>query len=153
MRALDQIFDKWYKSESVITGALNAKSTKIKNQEFRQRMEAWRRRADQRTRQKKRLFERGKQLRKVLSQYEDFFDIEIEKVHDCLIHFNDMAEEITKQIKEEKVANDALAQLPDTHQIECRMLEQIQIAAKTEFDTKMAVMARLVDQVKRDCII
>lgn len=60
---LDTHFDKWLIENEALSGVLNRDLTKRKNQEFRQRLEAWKRRANERKRYKKRIFDQGKKIR------------------------------------------------------------------------------------------
>ena len=47
---VDAVFDKWYKEEENLSGALNMKLIKQRNAELKQKLEAWRKRADERKR-------------------------------------------------------------------------------------------------------
>jgi hypothetical protein len=60
---LDILFDKWYLEELTLSGVLNVKVTKMKNLDFRLKMDAWRKRDKERDRMKKRVFEHGGQIR------------------------------------------------------------------------------------------
>ena len=60
INVLDSIFDKWYKDQEAVSGVLNIKVTRAKNIEFRKTLDSWKKRAKERVRLKKRIFERGK---------------------------------------------------------------------------------------------
>ena len=77
---LDSIFDKWFKDQEAVSGVLNVKVTRNKNIEFKRTIDSWKRREKERARHKKRHFERGKQLRAAFEKYQDYFDIDKEKV-------------------------------------------------------------------------
>lgn len=51
---IDQQFDKWIREEETLSGVLNIKLTKQRNQDLRQKLDAWRRRINERSRIKKR---------------------------------------------------------------------------------------------------
>lgn len=57
MTLLDPLFDKWLIENEALSGVLNSGLTKKKNQEFRQKLEAWKKRAVERKRIKRRTFE------------------------------------------------------------------------------------------------
>jgi hypothetical protein len=63
LAVLDTHFDKWLIENEALSGVMNRDLTKRKNQEFRQRLEAWKRRANERKRYKKRIFDQGKKIR------------------------------------------------------------------------------------------
>jgi len=65
---LDAMFDKWYKEEENLSGALNMKLIKQKNMELRQKLDAWKKRAEERKRLSKRAFEHGKKLREAFEK-------------------------------------------------------------------------------------
>ena len=54
LNELDKLFDKWLIENESLTGALNQNLTKKKNAELRLRIEAWRKRVNERARIKKR---------------------------------------------------------------------------------------------------
>ena len=122
---LDGIFDKWYKDQEAISGVLNVKVTRNKNIEFRKTLESWKKRVKERARLKKRIFERGKQLRAAFENYQDYFDIDKEKIVSCSIHYNDLTESLAKERKEEKVLNDLLVKLPESTYIETTDIERL----------------------------
>jgi len=45
---LDTVFNKWYKNIIAFTGVFNQNLTKTLNQEFRMKLEAWKRRKNER---------------------------------------------------------------------------------------------------------
>ena len=47
---MDALFDKWFKEEENLSGALNMKLIKQRNMELRQKLEAWKKRLDERRR-------------------------------------------------------------------------------------------------------
>ena len=98
--------------------------TRQKNIDYKKTIEAWRKREKERIRHKKRHFERGKQLRAVFAKYEEYFDLEKEKVVWCCLNYNDMMEQFNKERKEEKILNDLLAIIPETTYAEVKDLER-----------------------------
>lgn len=63
LAVVDNGFDKWYKEEENLSGALNMKLIKQKNLEFRMKLDAWKKRGEERKRHIKRTFDHGKKLR------------------------------------------------------------------------------------------
>lgn len=57
IQVIDTLFDEWLIKNEALNGVLNPKLTKTKNLEFRQTMEAWKRRVAERKRIKERTYE------------------------------------------------------------------------------------------------
>ena len=47
---VDSHFEKWFKEDESLSGVMNMKVIKQKNTEFRQKMDAWKKRAEERRR-------------------------------------------------------------------------------------------------------
>ncbi len=56
LNVVDTAFDKWYREEEALSTVLNMKVIRQKNIDFRQKLEAWKRRADERKRLQRRAF-------------------------------------------------------------------------------------------------
>ena len=54
LTTIDAMFDKWYREEEALSTVLNMKVIKQKNIDLRQKIEAWKRRLDERKRLQKR---------------------------------------------------------------------------------------------------
>ena len=76
---------------------MNIKVTRQKNIDFKKTIDSWKKREKERARHKKRHFERGKQLRAAFEKYQDYFDIDKERVLECSVHYNDMMEQFIKE--------------------------------------------------------
>ena len=100
MGIVDALFDKWFKEEENLSGALNMKLIKQKNVEIRQKLDAWRKRGDERKRVQLRAFEHGKRLRAAFEKTQDDFNIEKEKVIACVIDYNQFNEAKERTEKE-----------------------------------------------------
>ena len=112
---VDSFFDKWYKEEESLNGVLNMKVIKQRNTDFRLKLDSWKKREVERKRLKTRNFEHGKKMREVSEKFSHDFNIEKEKVLECIIEFNKFCEDKDKFEKEEKIINDFLALLPDNN--------------------------------------
>lgn len=64
------------------------KLIKQKNTDLKVKLEVWKKRAEERKRQLKRVFEHGKKIRNAFEKYQDDFNIEKEKVITCVIDYN-----------------------------------------------------------------
>ena len=100
---VDNTFDKRFKEEESLNGVMNMKLIKIKNIDFRLKLEAWKRRLDERSRQLRRAFEHGKKLRTVFDKYQDDFNREKERVISCVLDYNTFTEVKDKTQKDQKV--------------------------------------------------
>ena len=85
---LDNLFDKWYKEEESLSGVLNIKLIKQKNADLRLKLEVWKKRQEERKRNDRRVFEHGKKIREAFAKYQEDFNIEKEKVIQCMIDYN-----------------------------------------------------------------
>lgn len=85
------------------------KVIKQKNADLKLKLEAWKKRLEERKRLKRRTFEHGKKLREIFSKLSHDFNIEKEKVIECIINYNYLAEEKDKYDLEEKIINDFLS--------------------------------------------
>jgi hypothetical protein len=153
---VDVLFDKWFREEENLSGALNMKLIKQRNAELRQKLEAWRRRADERKRVYKRAFEHGKRLRGAFEKTQDDFNIEKEKVIACVIDYNQFEEAKDRTEKEEKIVNDFLCQLPDGvgHQIlEIKDLERLLENETRNFKQESNLLREFAMTVRSECVM
>ena len=150
---LDGLFDKWFKDQEAVSGVLNIKVTRNKNIEFRKTLESWKKRTKERLRLKKRIFERGKQLRAAFEKYQDYFDIDKEKIVSCSINYNDMTESLAKERKEEKVLNDLLARLPESTYIETTDIERLINIEQEANKAKFNILQEFAQSVRTTCVM
>lgn len=151
LAVLDTHFDKWLIENEALSGVLNRDLTKRKNQEFRQRLEAWKRRANERKRYKKRIFDQGKKIREEFQCLLGEFDLK-EPIHECSAAYENMFDDLVKTRKDEKVINDLLALL---HEKNVGILEISHIQAlinqqQAITDATVLVMTRFVQQVQTE---
>lgn len=90
------------------------KLIKQKNTDLRLKLDAWKKRLDERKRLARRTFEHGKKIRGVFEKYQDDFNIEKDKVIECVINYNQFCEEKEKNEREEKIINDFMCLLPES---------------------------------------
>ena len=64
------------------------KVIKIKNVDLRLKLDTWKKREEERKKLKKRTYEHGKRLREAFEKYSTDFNIEKEKVFECIIYYN-----------------------------------------------------------------
>lgn len=90
------------------------------------KLESWKKRDEERRRYKKRTFEHGKKLREIFEKFSHDFNIEKEKVLECIIDYNKFIEDKERFEKEEKIVIDFLCLLPESTQImEIKDLERV----------------------------
>lgn len=85
---VDNMFEKWSKEEESLSGVMNMKIVKQKNNDIRIKLEGWKKRYDERKRLKKRSFDHGKKLREIFDKFSNDFNIEKEKVLECIVDYN-----------------------------------------------------------------
>jgi hypothetical protein len=110
---LDQLYDKWAEEDDSMSDVLNVKITKSKNADFRLKIDAWRARAKERKANHKRNFEHGKALRDVMERQLQNFNLDRDKMHECISAYNVLAEDMKARYKENKIINNFLAELQD----------------------------------------
>lgn len=115
LTALDERYSKWAQEDDSLSGVLNVKLTKQKNQEFRDKLKAWRARKQERKIQKKRRFEQMVQLREAFEQQRALYQTGSNqgKIAAVIDEFNQFDDAYKTLCKECKVINDFLAELPD----------------------------------------
>lgn len=82
------MYDKWLKEEESLSGTLNMKVIKQRNVDFRQKIDSWRKYADDRKRLQKRGYEHNRKLREAFDKFRHDFNIEKDKVVQCILHFD-----------------------------------------------------------------
>mmetsp|Transcript_27687 Transcript_27687/g.20793 ORF Transcript_27687/g.20793 Transcript_27687/m.20793 type:complete len:175 (+) Transcript_27687:119-643(+) len=85
---MDLDFLQWFSKEESLNGVLNMKVIKGKNADLKLKLEAWKRRNEERKRLRRRTFEQGKKLRAVFEKSCSEINIEKEKVKECVVHYN-----------------------------------------------------------------
>lgn len=126
MGFIDQAFVKFHKTSQGLDGVLNPKVYRLKIQELRQKFDSWTKRASERQRQKKRLEERAKGIRKRLDDFLDIMENEPEQVHDTKLSYDEHIDDLNRKTKEEKRLMDFLLKVPEGFQtLVLRDLERI----------------------------
>ena len=110
---VDNMYEKWLKEEESLSGTLNMKVIKQKNVDFRLKIDSWRKYNEERKRLLKRSFEHNRKLRESFDKFKNDFNIEKDKVIECILNYDKLCEEREKFLKEEKIVNNFLAQLPE----------------------------------------
>lgn len=88
MSIVDIQYNKWFKKEESLSGVLNMKVIKQKNVDFRLKLDSWKKRIDERKRLYKRAFDHSKKLRESLKRFRHDFNIEKDKVVECILSFD-----------------------------------------------------------------
>ena len=83
LTVVDLMFKKWKDEESSLSEILNTKLTKIRNQEWRNKLESWRVRKSERASIKKRFLEQEVAMREFLQSQFELFTNAKKTVYDC----------------------------------------------------------------------
>jgi hypothetical protein len=81
---LDVVYDKWAQEDDSLSGVLNSKLTKLKNADFRLKLDQWRARKIERKNAKSRKFQQGKVLRAELNNQKESFSLNKDIIVKCL---------------------------------------------------------------------
>ena len=83
LHVVDAMFKKWKDEESSLSEILNTKLTKIRNQEWRNKLESWRARKSERASIKKRFQEQAEAMKEFLQSQLELFTNAKKTVYDC----------------------------------------------------------------------
>ena len=131
---LDGIYEKWAENEGDLKDVYNVKITKQSNIDLRLKLEAWKKKISERKITKKRNFDHGKGLREFFSKAIDNFNLEKERVRDCITKYHGFSEEMVQLAKQNKLVNNFLSELPQNaqHLMELQDLEKLLKAAQVK---------------------
>ena len=91
---------------------MNVKITKQKNADLRLKIEAWKNRKGERKTVNKRNFDHGKALREYFNKMIDNFNLDKERVLDCLNHYNTFNDDKNKLVRDNKLINNLISEIP-----------------------------------------
>jgi hypothetical protein len=112
MGIVDSQYQKWADEDDNLSGVLNVKITKQKNADLRLKIEAWKNRQNERKSIKKRNYDHGKALREFFNKSIETFNLEKERVVECLDNYYTFVEDMKKLARENKLINNFLGELP-----------------------------------------
>jgi hypothetical protein len=152
---LDSAFDKWYREEESLSGVLNMKVIKQRNAELKGKLDAWRKRGEERRRVQRRVFEHGRKVRAAFEKLQDDFNIEKDKVLSCIIDYNQFVESKNRAEKEQKTINDFLCQLPDSSHLvlEIKDLERVLDQETRQVRAEIALLREFSQVVRTECVL
>jgi hypothetical protein len=151
------MFDKWYREEEALSTVLNMKVIKQKNIDLRQKLEAWKRRLEERKRLQKRASTQYQKLKTAMERHQEDFNMEKERVIACVLSFLQFYEDKEQIEKEEKIINDFLCQLPDGgigHQIlEIKDIERVLDNETRSFKLESSLLREFAAIVRAECVM
>lgn len=136
-----------------MNGVLNARVTKQKNQEFKLKLDAWKKRPNERKRIKKRTFEQGKKVREDFEHFIRSFDHDGQTIRNCQGDYHNLVEDLQKTRKEEKTFNDLLQLLPDVGVLEAFQIDKLIENQTNTFNSEFRILERFTGWVKTDCVL
>jgi hypothetical protein len=124
---------------------------------LRSKIEAWKKRIDERKRHQRRAAEHAKKLKAQFAKMQDDFNIEKERVIACVIDYTQFLEEKEDIEREEKVVNDFLASLPEdrvSHSIlEIKDIERLLENDMRQFKVEYNLLKDFSTVVKTECVM
>lgn len=157
LRTVDVLFEKWYREEETLSGVLNMKLIKQRNQEFRSKIEAWKKRRDERKRHQRKAIDQAKKLNAQFEKMQDDFNIDRDRVVGCAIDYKNFIEEKDTIERDEKTINDFLALLPEggvSHSIlEVKDIERLQENDQRNFKVEFTMLREFASVVKTECVM
>lgn len=109
---MDNQYQKWADEDDSMSGVTNVKITKQKNADLKLKIESWKNRKNERKTTKKRNFDHGKALREFFSKSIENFNLDKDRVIECLNIYNTFVDDRNKLIKDNKLINNFLSELP-----------------------------------------
>jgi hypothetical protein len=157
LTTVDALFDKWYREEEALSTVLNMKVIKQKNVDLRSKLEAWKRRLEERKRLQKRAATQYQKLKTAMERHQEDFNMEKERVIACVLSFIQFYEDKEQVEKDEKIINDFLCQLPDGgigHQIlEIKDLERVLDNEVRTFKQEGTLLREFAATVRAECVM
>jgi hypothetical protein len=151
------MFDKWYREEEALSTVLNMKVIKQKNIDLRQKLEAWKRRLEERKRLQKRAATQYQKLKTAMERHQEDFNMEKERVIACVLSFLQFYEDKEQVEKEEKIINDFLCQMPEGgigHQImEIKDLERVLENETRTYKVENSLLREFAATVRAECVM
>lgn len=130
------------------------KLIKQKNADFRVKLDVWKKRLDERKRHLKRMFEHSKKIREAFTKYQDDFNIEKEKVIQCVIDYNQFFEAKERLEKEEKIVNSFLSLIPENIQVlEIKDMERVLDNENKSRRSQLALLRDFSQIVRNECVL
>ena len=118
-------------------------------------MQAWKNKVSERKVTKKRNFDHGKLLREFFSKAIDNFNLEKERVRDCITRYHGFSEEMVHLAKQNKLVNNFLSELPQNAQTILQLddLDKLVKTAQIKDQHKISVMQEFITNVKQECVM
>lgn len=155
LATLDEEYNKFKSNDDSTSDLINPKITKLRNIDFRLKLDAWKNMASIRKNMKKRTFEHGKALRQTFEVSKNLFTMDKHRIVQCINAYNGLCDDKTKHEKDQKTINNFLRQLPEgSHSIlELSDLERLQKNELSKYQTKIQMLHEFVAAVKQECVI
>mmetsp|Transcript_13206 Transcript_13206/g.20584 ORF Transcript_13206/g.20584 Transcript_13206/m.20584 type:complete len:571 (+) Transcript_13206:73-1785(+) len=152
---LDTQYAKWADEDESLSGVLNLKLTKLRNAEFRTKIDSWKNREKERKATKKRNFDHGKLLREVMEKSLENFNLDRDKVQDCILKFNTYSDDMKTTQWENKIVNNYLAELYESsnHILNLDDLDKVLKNIQNRFQNKKVLIHDFVSSVKQECVM
>lgn len=152
---IDQHYEKWAAEDDSLSGVLNTKLTKVKNAEFRLKLDSWKNRKLERKNLKKRGFEHGKALRTSFENCKTMFNMDRDKIFKCIDEYNSFSDNKVNHARDCKVINDFLGELPEASHsvIELNDLDRLAKNEAAKFHNRLQVLNEFTQCVKQECVI
>ncbi len=151
---IDMVYDKWSKEEDSLSSFMNLKAIKTKNVDFRLKLTTWKKKVDERKRQKRRNKDYSKRVIEALDKFSEDFNMEKQLVANCQRDFVDLVEGLHEKEKEEKISNDFLTKINEGLQvIEIKDLSRLLDNEEKIIKQDMRVLREFAGLVKTECVL
>ena len=151
---LDNRLDTYLKAQESLGSLLNAKAIKQRFAEFHLKMKVWKQRNRIRERMKRKNEKISEKLTKAFEKATNDFTVDQDRVQEVNDLYTEFREELMTSIKQEKVLNNFLTNVPETSaMIDVEDLQRIIQKEKTLHTEKKDQLNSLVAKIKTECFM
>ena len=124
MEYLNSCYENWLKQDENLSGFLNMKTLKLKNVEYKAKIEYWKKTEENRRRIAKRTKDKEIAIIERLQKYLGDYNIDKDKAEQCVADFYEFRETKKRREKDEKNLNAFLAAIPEMLILEISFLQR-----------------------------
>jgi hypothetical protein len=125
--------------------------TKNKNSEFRMKVEAWKKRENDRKKIKLRMYDHSKMINEYFEKTKINFEPN-DLIHECHNAYLEHTDKLKKIYKDEKTLNDFLSEAPDVAVLQILHIEKVIDARTIAFAAKHKILENFIFKVRTKCI-
>jgi hypothetical protein len=116
------------------------------------KLDAWKKRENERLRQKIKMQERRDELINQFNTYLEYFEVTPELIHETRFKYDEFHAELKNQMKDEKFIMDQLRKMSENHtNYSMRDLERIKEHVEHDYHLNKTVQDKIIQLIEREC--